>query len=201
LVAAPAGFSATIMFSGALAADDSVQTFLYSVQNTSLVTIDTTSFATGGFAPILSVFDNTGALQFYNVGPATNDCVNNAKDPATGACWDARLTWNSVAGVQYIVTLTEDDNLPLGPTLADGFFEQGNGNFTAKPPFNPPVPGGMFLLSGPIQRTGNWAVTFQSADPTLTASIPTAVPEPSSAAVFLTLAASFAIRRRTRVVR
>ena len=41
LVAAPAGFSATIMFSGALAADDSVQTFLYSVQNTSLVTIDT----------------------------------------------------------------------------------------------------------------------------------------------------------------
>jgi len=190
------GLAATIFnFSGAFSTDDFVQGFHYSVQNTGQVDIFTTSFATGGFAPILSLFDDAGNLQFYNVGSQTNDCVNNGTDAATGACWDARLSWNSVTGTQYLITLTEDDNLPLGPTLADGFLEGGNGNFTAQPPFNPTVPGGSFLLPGLVQRTGDWALTIQSAEPTLSAS---EVPEPSTAALFLTGVGLVAFWRRTK---
>jgi hypothetical protein len=190
------GISATVFnFSGTFTTDDFVQGFHYTVQNTGQVEVFTTSFATGGFAPILSLFDDAGNLQFYNVGSQTNDCANNGTDPATGACWDARLSWNSLAGTQYLIALTEDDNLPKGPTLLDGFFEQGNGNFTAAPPFNIPVPGGSFLLTGPVQRTGDWAVTIQAADPTLSAS---QIPEPSTAALFLTGAGLVAFWRRTK---
>jgi hypothetical protein len=199
LAGASAGFSATVFnFSGTFAGDDSIQQFIYTVQNTGQVDFFTTSFATGGFAPILSVFDNLGVLQSYNIGSQTNDCGINAMDPATNACWDANLSLNSVAGTQYMVVLTEDDNIPLGPTFADGFKEQGNGNFTAQSPFNLPVPGGAFLLSGPIQRTGDWAVTIQSADPTLNAS---EVPEPSTAALFLTGVGLLACWRRTKKAR
>lgn len=201
LSAASPGFADTVFnFAGALPQDDAVQTFLYSVQNTGLVTIFTTSFATGGFAPVLSIFDNTGNLQFYVDGATSNDCAHNGTDPATGACWDARLTFNSVAAEQYLVALTEDDNLPLGPTFADGFSEQGNGNFTAEPPFNPPVPGGSFLLAGPIQRTGNWAVTFQSPDETLRVTTST-VPEPTSSVLLLTGVSMIAFWRRARRAR
>jgi hypothetical protein len=197
LGAVSVGSAATVFnFSGTLPQDDAHQLFVYTVQNTGVVDVFTTSFATGGFAPILSVFDNLGNFQFDNVGSQTNDCVNNGTDPATNSCWDARLSFNSVAGTQYTVVLTEDDNVPLGPTLLDGFKEDGNGNFTAKPPFNPVVPGGSFLLNGPIQRTADWAVTFSSAEPTLTAS--QVVPEPSTYALFLSGAGLLALWRRSR---
>jgi hypothetical protein len=197
LAVASTGSAATVFnFSGTLPQDDARMFFAYTVQNTGQVDVFTTSFATGGFAPIISVFDNLGSLQFFNVGSQTNDCVNNGTDPATGSCWDARLSLNSVAGTQYTVVLTEDDNIPLGPTLLDGFFEDGNGNFTANPPFNPVVPGGSFLLAGPVQRTPDWAITFSSADPTLSV---TGLPEPSTYALFLSGAGLLAFwRRRTR---
>jgi hypothetical protein len=196
LAVASSGYSATVFnFNGTFTADDDIQQFVYTVLNTGPVDVFTTSFANGGFAPVLSLFDNLGVLQTYNVGSQTNDCVNNGQDPVTLGCWDARLSLNSVAGTQYLIILTQDDNIPLGTTLLDGFSEQGNGNFTAKPPFNNPVPGGKFLLSGPIQRTGDWALTIQSADPTLTAG---QVPEPSTTALLLTGGGLLALWRRTR---
>ena len=144
----------------------------------------TTSFATGGFAPLLALFDGTGSLLFADSGIADNNCVLNGVDPATGDCYDSRLSWNSIGGAPYIIALTEYDNFALGPTINDGFLEQGNGNFTAAPPFNNPVPGGSFLLPGDIQRTANWSLNFQSADPSLTA-IQLTVPEASTAALCL----------------
>jgi len=199
LAGVSSGYSETIFtFAGDFTADDNIQQFHYKVLNTGQVDVFTTSFAHGGFAPVLSLFDDLGNLQFFNVGSSTNDCVHNGTDPATGACWDARFSFNSVAGTDYLVTLTEDDNFPIGPTLADGFTEQGNGNFTAQPPFNPVVPGGAFLLSGPVQRTADWALTIQSAEPTLTASqVPSQVPEPSTVVLLLTSGGLLALRRKT----
>lgn len=194
LAAASPGFCGTVFnFSGTFTADDNLQFFQYTVQNNGPVNVFTTSFATGGFAPVLSIFDASGILQASNVGSQTNDCVNNATDPATGSCWDARVALlNSLAGTQYLIALTEDDNLPLGPTLLDGFFEQGNGNFTAAPPFNPIVPGGAFLLSGPIQRTADWAVTIQGADAAA------AIPEPSTFGLLLAGAGCIAFYKRAQ---
>ena len=68
-MAASAG---TIVFSGNFAADDDVQLFQYSVGNLAMVTVSTTSFTGGGFSPILSLFDSTGAFQFDNIGYSGN---------------------------------------------------------------------------------------------------------------------------------
>lgn len=170
-------------FNGTFTTDDQVELFTYSVQNTAVVNIFTTSFASGGFAPLLSLFDGSGNLVFSDNGLADNDCINNGTDPGTGNCYDSRMSWNSVAGETYTVALTEYDNFAVGPTLADGFFEAGNGDFTAQPPFNIPGIGTAFLLpSASIaadQRTGDWALTLESTEPTLASPAGSTVPEPS----------------------
>jgi hypothetical protein len=79
--------------------------------------------------------------------------------------------------VQYQVALTEYDNFARQPTIEDGFTEQGNGNFTAGPPFNNPGAGTAFLLPGGEQRSSAWSVSFDSEETSLTAS---AVPEPAT---------------------
>jgi hypothetical protein len=171
-VNAVVGFGATVSFSGNFKVDDDVQLFNYSVPNTALVTIGTTSYAVGGFQTILTLFDAAGNFLFDNTG--------------YGTATDASITWNSLGGQQFIVALTQYDNFAFQPTLADGFTEQGNLNFTAELPFNNPIPGGQFLLPGGEQRTSAWTVQFSSTE-TLTASqVGAAVPEP--AAIFLTAA-------------
>ncbi len=180
----------TISFDGNFNQDDDVVLFQYSVQNTGFVTVATTSFATGGFSPILTVFDEFGVFLFENVGYASNS--------------DASLTWNSLAGAIYRVALTQYDNQSIASqtngNLSEGFLRDGQGNYTAEPPFNNSVPGGKFLLPGPEVRSSAWAVEFNSADPTLEASIP----EPSTAALGLIggslLYALAQIRRRTNQI-
>ena len=182
LLCSTSAFAGTVFnLSGTFNTDDQLQLFYYSVANTALVSISTTSFATGGFSPVLTVFDSTGAFQFDNQGYGTNT--------------DATLSWNSLAGMKYLVVLTQYDNVSPGPgyNFSDGFSEQGNGNFTADLPFNLPTPGGSFLLPGGEQRTNQWAVTFSSDEETLTL-----VPEPGTVGLWLggiTLLAAW--KRRT----
>ena len=182
-------FGGTIGFSGTFPTDDFVQIFHFSVQNLGPVTISTTSY-NPGFEPILSLFDATGTFQFLNDG--------NANSPAG----DAVLTWNSQAGMNYIVALTEYDNYPVEQDpgtgqLSAGFTRDGQGNFTAAgPPFGLAVPGGSFLLPDGTQLTGNWSVSFSSDDPTLQAS--SSVPEPASGVLLLAGAGLLIAWKRTR---
>jgi hypothetical protein len=175
----------SIDFTGVFSQDSDAQLFAYSVQNQGTVTVATTSYQSGGFSPILSVFDSTGQFLFDDAGYGNNT--------------DASLTWNSLAGMQYIVTLTEWDNLPNAANddgnLSEGFVEAGNGNFTANPPFSPtPLPGGFYTGPGGSQLSGNWAVTFSAADAAgLTAS---ALPEPASFALVLAGAGLILARKR-----
>ena len=179
VVLSTSSLAATIGFSGNFSVDDDVQLFSYTVQSTGPVTVATTSYAGGGFQTILTLFDVNGNFLFDNTG--------------YGTATDAAFSWVSVANAQYIVALTQYDNFAVQPTLADGFVQQGNGNFTATLPFNNPTPGGSFLLPGGEQRTSDWAVEFTSADPTLSAQT---VPEPST--LFLTGAAFVACWNRFR---
>src|SRR5579885_3271599 len=63
-IAVPA-WGVTVNFSGVFSADDNVQLFTYTVQNGGQVTVSTTSYAAGGFSPILSLRseEHTSELQ------------------------------------------------------------------------------------------------------------------------------------------
>jgi hypothetical protein len=172
-LAVPNARGGTIDCTGAFFADDNVQLFNYTVQNQGLVTIATTSFSSGGFSPILSLFDSTGQFLFDDSGYSSQT--------------DA---------------LTEYDNFPNAANddgnLSEGFQEDGNGNFTANPPFTPsPQPGAFYDGPGGLQLTGNWAVNFSAPDAAgLASSEVQAAPEPASFGLALTGAALLLVRKR-----
>lgn len=156
--------------------DDDMQFFTFSVSRMSDVHIYTLSYAGSsaapggtnaagqvivpdGFAPVLSLFSgSTGQLLTYSAPaavPGTNTCAYCAVDRDTGALWDADIQIKLAPGT-YTLVLTEDDNLPMGGYLSDGFMQQGNGDFTG-PYFNQGQPGS-FWDAHPDPRTSHWAV-------------------------------------------
>src|SRR6266496_6498337 len=96
------GNASTIMsFAGNFIFDDDVQFFTYlSPLTAGPVTVNTTSFSVGGFAPILAVYNAMGDFLFRNDGTAFNYCsipgagpdVGAVGIPATGFCYDSSLT-------------------------------------------------------------------------------------------------------------
>lgn len=138
LVALPvAAAPVELSFVGTFGADDEVALFDVEVEDIrSFVTLETASYAggtlfdgtevsAGGFDPVLSLFDASGALI------ATDNDSDDTVDPDTGADFDAFLRRPLDVG-GYTVALTQYDNFPLGPGLSDGFDEAGDPNFTAK---------------------------------------------------------------------
>lgn len=169
--------SAGIVHSGSFSKDDDVQLFYVTLQTDDTLTVRSAGFGgdsalsipDGGFDTILSLFDATSGqllLAYDNDG----GCSNVSPDSATGFCWDAYLSIPLFSG-QYIVALTQYDNLPFGPTLSDGFLRSGEGNFT---PALSGFPGTSFLDIFGNQRTANWTVIFDGATDVST------VPEPGT---------------------
>ena len=130
--------AANLSFTGLLSADDDVQLFNFTSDGASLVTLRTYSYAggvqadgnvvsAGGFDPILALFDSAGNYINQNDDDET-DAV--AFDPNTGQAWDALFSEVLAAG-DYTVAIMQFDNFANGPTLSDGFSQQGNPFFTA----------------------------------------------------------------------
>ncbi|HZT30485.1 MAG TPA: DVUA0089 family protein [Bryobacteraceae bacterium] len=198
LVASPLSFSYTGLFTQ----DDNIQLFSFAIGATAAVTIQTWSFAggtnaastvipAGGFAPVLSLFDGTGNVLATDKNDNSGTCGPRNVDPASGFCWDAYLNPTLSAG-KYTVALTEDDNVPIGPTFGDGFSEQGNGNFTGPLFLGPVGDGKSFILADGEQRTPGWAVDIVGVD---TAS---QIPEPAPAWLCAAgLVVALALRRLT----
>ena len=121
---------ATLTFSGTIARDDQVQLFSFDMLAAGTATIETFSYAggtdaaghlvpRGGFDPIVSVFDRvTGALI------ALVDDGASRVDPATGAAFDSFMTPALGPGL-YWAAISQFDNFPIGPNLANGFLESG----------------------------------------------------------------------------
>jgi len=171
--------AAVFSFNGSFTADDNVQFLSFTQSSLSPVSLQTSSYAAGGFDPIVAVFDATGLLIGQN-----DDGDGVPSDPSTGEALDSLLTLSPLAPGQYLVSLTEFDNFPLGPTLADGFVESGLGNFTAD----------LFQCGAPnfcdvtgSARTNQWALTISGEAVTAAAT----VSEPSTMALFIVGLACF----------
>jgi hypothetical protein len=182
VLAASLASAGPLMFSGNFATDDQVQLFDLTVAASSTITAQTTSYVTGGFDPYLSLFDGLGNLI------ATNDdgtCGQVGADPSTGNCFDSFLQQSLGAG-SYTLALTEYYNVANGPTLGDGFSEEGQGDFTC--------PQG-FCDSSPSQRTSAWALSISGVSSVVEEG-QTTVPEPSTMAVAAIAFATLIIRRK-----
>jgi hypothetical protein len=157
--------AATLTFEGTFTSDDQLAMIDFSLSGPGSVILRTEGYAgnvadgrsSGGFDPVLSLFDSTGFLIGLN---RDGGCPPVSSDPATGNCWVSYLALPLPAG-SYFLALTEEDNLSFGPTFADGFSRSGEGNFT---PGLTGIPGDSFLDLSPSQRNGNWAVVLEGVD-------------------------------------
>jgi hypothetical protein len=145
--------------------------------------------ARGGFDPVLSLFTGANDPAGLLIG-ASNDgtCPPLNKDAVTGACWDSLFDIPLNPGA-YTLVLSQADNTALGPTLGDGFFRMGQGNFTGPAFLGMP---GSFVDQNPNQRDSHWAVDILNVD---SAAV---VPEPSLTLLVGSCAAVFAASRRKR---
>lgn len=201
--ASATAFAGSFSYTGAFGSDDQVQLFNVTLDSDGTITARTHSFAggvnansdiipSGGFAPVLSLFEASGLGLLlawdYGGGPGP-DCGPRATDPATGFCWDAYLSVSLPAG-SYLLALTQDDNLPFGPTFSDGFQHAGEGNFTG--PQYLGVPGSFIIITGD-QRTAAWAVDIEADDAS-------AVPEPHCLVMCLSGLLAIASKRRRELI-
>jgi PEP-CTERM motif len=184
IMAAPAPARAGgTSYTGMFTLDNDVQLETFTINSTSDVTLRTWSFlggtnyagqviSAGGFDPMLTLFGPGGGFIGFN------DDI----DRMSGN-WDSELVQTGLAPGTYTVVLTQYynyanaylDYLNTGSTsgtLADGFSQAANPNFTLNIP-NPPETSGYFwdAAQPAVERNGNWAM-----DIVTTASIP----EPAS---------------------
>ncbi|MGI9510891.1 MAG: DVUA0089 family protein [Geminicoccaceae bacterium] len=183
---------------GTFVFDNDVEQFDFSIGVASIVTIESISYAggafasnpaiiapAGGFDPILSLFDSTGAFI------AAADDGSSTFDPVTGSAFDSFLQPTLDAGT-YTVVITQFDNFFLGGVgddISTGFEQDGPpDNFTGF--FG--CGNGEFCDIGGNNRTNFFAVNVIAEAQ--------AVPEPSALAMigFGLLGVGLAYRRRQR---
>jgi hypothetical protein len=172
-------------FTGSFAADNDVQLFNFVVGAPSNVTLLTYSYAggtnsagalipSGGFDPILALFDSSGLLINQNDDGGS---ANVPADPVTGAFFDTFLAAALAAG-NYTVAVMQYNNFANGPTLADGFVRDGAGNaFFTGPAYG--CSNGQFCDVTGANRTNAWAFDIlgvESASEVSPVPVPAALP-------------------------
>lgn len=178
---------AVIQASGVLHTDDEIASVTFAVLTQSNVSVTTSSYGTGGFFPVFTLFlaDAPGDLILAAAGNLGVCDPGMTPPPGQSNCEDIR--WSGIlAPGTYLATLTVYPNLPLGPDRATGFLFDGAGNFTSM--FGGTGP---FLEPDGTQKTGDWNITI-SGDAVAD------VPEPAAGAL---TAAGFAVMFLLRAVR
>jgi hypothetical protein len=169
----------TFSFAGTLGSRDDIALFALTLNSDSLVTFRTFSYAggqdaagnlipDGGFDTAVAIFQ-AGAPQFLLTLDDAEHCGSLfvGADPTTGLCLDSEMVDVPLPAGSYLVSLTQSDHLPAGPTLSDGF-----------------TPGTAFGDSDFVDftgaaRTGSWELDI------LGASSAAQVPEPGSMGLLL----------------
>lgn len=135
-------FPATV--SGTLQNQGTALEEIVTLPSTSNLTVYTTSYATGGFEPNISLFNSTGTFVAGGVTAGTSPIAT--ADMTSGLALDGYLTADDLAAGTYTIALTDFllNQSPTATNLSDGFMsnygdgvnfidEQGNtrnGNYT-----------------------------------------------------------------------
>jgi hypothetical protein len=179
-VCATGAQATNLSFTGVFNHDNDVQSFTFTVNSASTVTLRSWSYAggvnahgdtiaRGGFDPILSLFDSAGD-KLYEQDDAT--CSGAAADAMTARCYDVNYT-SALAPGMYTVTVQQYDNVAAGPNLIYGFRFDGEvyRNFRNG-----------FVDAASDKRDGHWAFDILNVDAAV-ATPAGEVPEPASLAL------------------
>ena len=163
------GHASTVSASGQFLADNSFSESTFSVAGASNFSAATTSYATGGFIPVFTLFNDTTGMVIDSNGSAESEAILS----------------DLLSAGTYDLFLTEFPNVANG-NLGDGFLFAGVPNITGQ------LEGGTGMFVDDItgqQRTANFAYT---------ASTTAVTPEPSSLLLMLPGAAAvmYSVRRR-----
>ncbi len=165
LLLAAAGHRANAAtITGAFNTDDQVNFYTTTITSAQTLSFNTTSYAAGGFVPVLTLFSAAGA-------PITFSTTGGAVDPVTHLSNDAFLSDAATAGT-YLLALSEFPNTATN-TATDPFQFAGQGDFT--PGLCPTSTGSAFLesdLPTCVQRTGDFSLTSNVALSPVVASTP-----------------------------
>ena len=123
---------------------------------------DGTTAASGGFDPILTLFDNTNTYVDSNDDDLTNHY--NRPKGGTGSSFDSYLALNLTAGNYTLVVTQSDNNAAVGSNINDPFSEDGQPNFTSSFASGRP---GMFYDATGGQNTGNYTLNVSAAPPSV----------------------------------
>ena len=152
--------AASVTETGTLAADNSVYTYNLTVTAATEYLMWTTSYASGGFVPVITVFSSQSGNVVANDG-ADGTCSGfDKKDATTKMCDDAYIAAFLPAG-NYVIDLTEFPNEAIG-NLSSGFL------FSSDPTATGDVcgtAGGMFLqadVAPCVQRTDAYSLNLTS---------------------------------------
>ncbi|MEO8598023.1 MAG: DVUA0089 family protein [Candidatus Solibacter sp.] len=184
--------AATILYSnvGNFALDNDVLLVPFTVSDPSLVSFRTLSYggginangaviAKGGFEPLLQLFNLDGSVNGGSIfpGPGSDPCGPRTPDPdRANFCLDI-FAQVALGPGDYLLALTQNDNVTAGSDLSGGFIYDGDPNFN----------NGFATLF--FQGDSHWALDVTSDQ----------VPEPAS--LWMTasalLLAGWRVRRRT----
>lgn len=167
--------------SGTLPNEDTVLELSLSLASTSNFAAFTTSYATGGFQPSLTLYNSSGiALVNESVMPPPGAMA----DPTTGQTDDAYFTRSNLAAGMYTLTLTDIElqQSASATNLSDGFTANyGNGT--------------NFVDSQGNTRTGAYNLTIDAAGAS------SATPEPATVALLgPVLVAAWFVRKRMQSI-
>ena len=173
--------------SGTLSQDDDVAWFDLRLDSADPFRLGTTSYAAGGFAPILALFTASGELLMLDVG-SSHVCGSagaGAADASSGFAGTPRsLPARRRATIK--VALSQDGNAPLGPWLSDGFQQTGRPDYTGQDWLG--QAGLQFIQIDGQQRNSAWKLNVEGV---------AVVPEPSAGALprrFASVAPPLALR-------
>jgi hypothetical protein len=154
---AGAASATPLTFNGSFNADDDRFVYSFHLDTATTMLARTSSWAAGGFAPVLTLFGAAGGV-VQNAGSSMScGSGSGTADPATGFCWDAALGAELDAG-DYSLVLTQDGNMAIGDTLAAGFQQDGWSHYTSE--FALGIPGGPLCMNvDASQRSCGWALT------------------------------------------